>query len=153
MLIRISLLHQTASMPLFKTSQDTFRENSLQADPKERRGVARMDRVHNRYASTQGHNKGPYGRVWGALNETKVSADNLCQNLNPSSQTPPSSEAVVKKYGYSDIATCRVLRSSKLNRRGFTCSALRSSTCPPKPWRRWESRSMGDARIRVEHLG
>ena len=60
-------------MPLFKTSQDTFRENSLQADPKERRGVARMDRVHNRYASTQGHNKGPYGRGLGGHDYHKIS--------------------------------------------------------------------------------
>jgi len=102
-----------------------------------------MNKAHNRYA------RGPYGRVWGALNETKVSDDDRYQNLSLSSQTPPfimplgASEAVVKKSGVSDIATCRVLRSSKLNRRGFTCSALRSS----------KSRSMGDARIRLEDLG
>ena len=139
MLIRTSPLHQTASMPLFKTSQDTFRENSLQADPKERRGVARMDRVHNRYASTQGHNKGPYGRGWGALNKQKASACNLYQNhpsqsLSLPSQTPPSSVAIVKKTRYSNIQTCRALRSSKsrsmgdahiskFKRRGATCHA------------------------------
>jgi hypothetical protein len=138
-LIRTSLLHQTASMPLFKTSQDTFRENSLQADPKERRGATCVDILHNRYASTQGHNKGPYGRVWGALNKQKASACNLYQNhpsqsLSLPSQTPPSSVAVVKKSGVSNIATCRVLRSSKsrsmgdahiskFKRRGATCHA------------------------------
>ena|GEM_PF-7112645 len=141
-------------MPLLKTSQDTFRQvdelikwatieessvvqlrdfrsvqlqqtNRMEVFTPKPRVATCVDRIHNRYA------RGPYGRVLGALNEK--ADDNLYRNhpsqdLSLPSQTSLSSVAVVKKSGYSNIATCRALRSSK-------------------------SRCVGDARIRLENLG
>ena len=64
---------------------NSFRAPRFSRDSASRYGK-RMN-FHNRFASTQGHNKEPCGRGWG---------DDLCSSVLSSPKTPPSSAAVVR---------------------------------------------------------